>query len=232
MARVNSDNDVAIGEGKLAGKGVYAARDFKKGELVVPYNLKELTQAEFDTLPNGEWEWTHSFWGKIYLFPKPGRYVNSDANPTTYPDLKRQGDYALRDIKKGEAITIDDRIELRHELETFLEAYEKATNSRDFGEVDPLIADDAIFWFTNGVFNSKEEIRKAFQDTWQHIQDETHAIAGVQWIATTYWISACTYKFKSDGIVDGKRQVYEGRGTNVLRRLNGSWRIAHEHLSR
>lgn len=236
MARANSgkliNDDVAIGEGKLAGKGIYAARDFKKGELVVSYNLKELTQAEFDALPTGEWEWTHSFWGKIYLFPEPGRYVNSDDNPTTYPDLERQGDYALRDIKKGEAITIDDRIELRHELETFLEAYEKAANSRDFNEVDPFIADDATFWFTNGAFNSKENIRKAFQKTWLHIQDETYTIADVQWIAANYWVSACTYKFKSDGMVDGKRQVCEGRGTNVLRRINGSWRITHEHLSR
>jgi SnoaL-like domain len=65
-------NDVVIGEGKLAGKGVYAARHFKKGDLVVPYNLKELTQAEFDALPAGEWEWTHSFWGRIHLFPEPG----------------------------------------------------------------------------------------------------------------------------------------------------------------
>jgi ketosteroid isomerase-like protein len=236
MARVNSgrsiNNDVVIGEGRLAGKGIYAARDFRKGELVVSYNLKELTQAEFDALPAGEWEWTHSFWGRIYLFPEPGRYVNSDDNPTAYPDLERRGDYALRDIEKGEAITIDDQIELRHELETFLEAYEKAANSRDFGKVDSLVADNATFWSTNGAFNGKENIRSAFQKNWQHIQDETYKITDIQWIATNYWVSACTYKFKSVGTVEGKRQVHEGNGTGVLQRINGSWRIMHEHLSR
>lgn len=226
------NNDVVIGEGKLAGKGIYAARDFKKGELIVPYNLKELTQAEFDALPADEREWVHSFWGKMYLFPEPGRYVNSADNPTAYPDLERRGDYALRDIKKGEAITIDDRVELRNELETFLEAYEKAANSRDFNTVAPFIADDAAFWFTNGVFDGKENIREAFENTWRDIQNEEYAIADVRWIATNYWMSACTYRFKSDGIVDGKRQVYEGKGTNVLRRISGSWRIVHEHLSR
>src|SRR5262245_24324583 len=125
-------NDVVIGKGKLAGKGLYAARDFKKGELVVAYNLKQLTQAEFDALPLSEREWTHSFWGRIYLFPEPPRYTNHAEDPSTFPDLERMGNYALRPIKKGEAITINERIEWQHELETFLEAYEKAANSRDF----------------------------------------------------------------------------------------------------
>jgi len=224
-------SDVTIGKGKLAGKGVYAARDFKKGELVVAYNLKELTQAEFDALPDGEGEWTHSFWGKSYLFPKPARYVNHNDNPSTFPDLERMGDYALRDIKKGEAITINDRIELQHELDTFLEAYEKAANSCDFTNVAPLVADDASFWFTNGHFAGKAAIQKAFEVTWDSIRDETYTISEVKWIVQNYWVSACTYRFKSDGIVDGKRQVYKGQGTNVLRRIAGNWRIMHEHLS-
>lgn len=223
---------VTIGNGKLAGKGVYAARDFEKGELVVPYNLKELTQAEFDSLPDGEWEWTHSFWGKIYHFPEPARYVNHDDNPSTFPDLDRRGNYALRSIKKGEAITINDKIELQHELGSFLEAYEKAANSRDFTKVAPFIADDATFWFTNGEFNGKPSVQKAFEDTWANIQEETYIISDVQWVARNYWVSACIYRFKSDGIVDGERQVYEGKGSNVLRRLNGSWRVVHEHLSK
>jgi len=29
-----------------------------------------------------------------------------------------------------------------------------------------------------------------------------------------------------------KRQVYEGKGTNVLKRINGDWQIVHEHLSK
>ena len=148
---MNNHKSVIISKGELAGKGVYAARDFKKGELVVPYNLKELTQDEFNALPISEREWTHSFWGKIYLFHKPARFVNHSDNPSTYPDLDKMGDYALHSIKKGEAITINNTIELRHELDTFLEAYEKATNSCDFDTVAPLVANDATFWFTDGV---------------------------------------------------------------------------------
>ena len=42
---------VIIGKGNLAGKGVYANRDFKKGEVVIKYNLKPLTKEEYKNLP-------------------------------------------------------------------------------------------------------------------------------------------------------------------------------------
>ncbi len=225
------NSNVTIGQGKLAGKGVYAARDFKKGELVVPYNLRVLTQAEFDVLPDGEWEWTHSFWGEIYLFPEPARYVNSADDPSTYPDLERQGNYALRDIRKGEAITIDDRIELRHELETFLEAYGRAVSSKNFSNVAPFIADDASFWYTDRNLEGKGNIREAFEDNWKRIQDATCTPSDVQWIATSYRVASCTHTFKSDDTASREHQAYKVKGTRVLARRNGSWRIVHEHLS-
>lgn len=224
--------DVTIGKGNLAGKGVYASRDFKKGEVVVPYNLKELTQAEFNALPDGEWEWTHSFHGKIFLFPKPERYVNHNDSPSTYVDHAKGGDVALRDIKKGEAITIDDRTELQYELDTFLKAYEVASNSRHFANVSPLIANDAIYWFTDGKHKGKHAIEEAFEDTWGRIQEETYTISDVEWIAKNYWVSSCIYTFTSKGILDGKPATFTGKGTSVLRRIDGSWRVVHEHLSR
>ena len=223
---------VFIGQGKLADKGVYAARDFAKGELVVPYKLKELSQKEFDDLPEGESEWTRSFHGKIFLFPEPERYVNHDENPSTHPDHKQGGDVALRDIKKGEAITINDRVELQYELETFLKTYETASNSCNFDRVAPLVADDATYWFTNGTFKGQAAIRKAFEDTWARIKKEKYTITDIRWVAMSYWVSACTYSFVSDGIVSGERRVFNGCGTSVLKRIRGNWRVVHEHLSK
>lgn len=100
-------NDVIVDKGNLNGKGVYANRDFKKGEVVVKYNLKPLTEEELEKLPENEKMFTHTHWGVTYLYSKPERYVNHSENSNTYQDLVNKCDVALRDINKGEMITTD-----------------------------------------------------------------------------------------------------------------------------
>lgn len=101
-------NEVIIGEGKLAGKGVYAARDFRKEEVVIKYTLKAVTKAEYKALPKSEQMFTHTQRGTIYLYSEPERYVNHSNEPNTYQNHELQADIALRDIPKGEMITTDD----------------------------------------------------------------------------------------------------------------------------
>jgi len=100
-------NDVIIGEGNLAGKGVYANRDFEVGEIVIQYHLKSLTEEEFQNLSEGEKEFTHVHRGVIHLYSEPERYVNHSVNPNTTQDLENWRDIAVRDIKIGEPITTD-----------------------------------------------------------------------------------------------------------------------------
>lgn len=104
-------NDVVIKKSKIGqfpnGKGVFANRDFKKGEVVIKYNLKPLTKEEFENLSESEKEFTHKHLGIIQLYSVPERYVNHTSNPNTIQDLKNKCDVAKRDIKKGEEITTD-----------------------------------------------------------------------------------------------------------------------------
>ena len=100
-------DDVLIGKGNLLGKGVFASRDFKKGEVVIKYQLKPLTSEEFQNLPHSEKMFVHKHWGKIYLYSEPERFVNHSDSPNTYQDLEKQCDIALRNIVKGEPITTD-----------------------------------------------------------------------------------------------------------------------------
>jgi ketosteroid isomerase-like protein len=118
------------------------------------------------------------------------------------------------------------------ELGTFLKTYEQAANSCDFANVAPLISNNAIFWFTNGTFAGKEAIRRAFEDTWAKIKDEVYTISNIQWIAHSDTVAVCVYDFTFDGIAENKRQIYKGRGTNVLQKSDGKWQIVHEHLSK
>ena len=100
-------NGVTIKKGNLFGKGVFANKDFKKGEVVIKYRLKPLTKEEFEALPSMEKNFTHVHWGVIYLYSSPERYVNHSHNPNTHPNLKDRCDVAIKDIKKGEQITTD-----------------------------------------------------------------------------------------------------------------------------
>jgi len=99
--------DLIISKGRLAGKGVYAGRDFKKGEVVTKYNLKPISKEEYKSLPRSEKRFTHTHWGQIYLYLEPDRYVNHSKSPNTCQDLKNKCDIASRDIKRGKMITTD-----------------------------------------------------------------------------------------------------------------------------
>lgn len=101
------NNDITIGKGNLSGKGVYAARDFKKGEVVLKYDLKPITFQELKALSQKDYLATHNENGQIYLYPEPARFVNHSDNPNIRNDLKARADIAIKDIKKDEAITVD-----------------------------------------------------------------------------------------------------------------------------
>jgi len=100
---------LSIGTGDLDDKGVYAGKNFKKGEVVIQYRLTPLTKEELGKLPEKEKQFAHSHWGTLYLYAEPERYVNHSDIPNTHQDLERQCDVAIRDIVKGEMITTNAR---------------------------------------------------------------------------------------------------------------------------
>jgi predicted enzyme related to lactoylglutathione lyase len=102
-------DDVTIGKGSMSGKGLYAARDFKEGEIVIKYELKPLTFKELKALPPEDYCATHNNNGQIYLYTEPARYVSHSENPNVKNNHEQQADIALRDIKTDELITVDAR---------------------------------------------------------------------------------------------------------------------------
>ena len=100
---------VIVKKSRIHGKGVFAARNIKKGEIVIRYNLKPLTKEEFENLPEKEKHFTDFHGGKYWLFQVPERCVNHSCDANTKQILKKEPkcDIAKRDIKKGEEITSD-----------------------------------------------------------------------------------------------------------------------------
>lgn len=89
--------------------GVFADRDFKMGEVVIKWHLKILTEEQFHKLPESERkQFTHEREHKIYYYSDPERHVNRSKDYNLLPDFEKNADVALRDIRKGEELTISD----------------------------------------------------------------------------------------------------------------------------
>lgn len=115
--------------------------------------------------------------------------------------------------------------------EDTLKRYEALINSHDFDQLAPLISDDAIFWFNDGSHLGLEQIRSAFELTWQNFPLESYWLEKMHWIAKGENTAGCIYHFCWTAMIDEKTVSGGGRGTTILRRDNGIWKIVHEHLS-
>ena len=103
-------NDVKIGNAGKKGKGVFALKNFKKGGLVfrslrgrIIYkkDIPKLTideKTHLNEIDYNTWE----------VMRSPGRFVNHSCDPNTL--LKGMTFYAIKNIKSGEEITTEYRI--------------------------------------------------------------------------------------------------------------------------
>lgn len=98
--------DIIVKKSKIEGSGVFAGRDFKKGEIVIKWDiLHQLTAEEVKKLPESQKRYVTFLEGKYILMQPPARYVNHSCDANTYTD--NFCDIAKRDIKEGEEITGD-----------------------------------------------------------------------------------------------------------------------------
>ena len=96
--------NVEIRKSKIHGKGVFASRDFKKGEVVINWSdSKTLTSEELEKLPHEYNKFIYFKGEKRILVTAPARYVNHSCDPNTF--IKGFMGIAKRDIKMGGGIT-------------------------------------------------------------------------------------------------------------------------------
>ncbi len=58
--------------------------------------------------------------------------------------------------------------------EDILKQYESKINHHRFDDVEPLLSDKSVFWFTDGSYFGKAAIRKVFEQTWQTLDNDTY----------------------------------------------------------
>ena len=113
----------------------------------------------------------------------------------------------------------------------FVRTYEQATNSHDIAKLAPLIAPEAVYWFSDGSHRGRDAILAAIAETFATIRNEIYQIADLEWIAATGSHAVCRYRFSWTGTINGQPRSGSGRGTNVLVNNDGIWQMLHEHLS-
>lgn len=98
--------NVIVRKSGINKKGVFAGKNFRKGEVVLKWNFRILTKSEVGRLPKrlkrdidrvGE--------NRYILHQPPERFLNHSCEPNT--KAKSNCDIAVRNIKKGEEITSD-----------------------------------------------------------------------------------------------------------------------------
>jgi SET domain-containing protein len=104
--------EVFVAESKIHGVGVFAARDFAAGDVVLVMDDSRVVDAEHPLRPElGEYEYHCDYLegGKVILQKSPERHINSCCDPNVYARRDGEGSrmIARRSIKAGEEITGD-----------------------------------------------------------------------------------------------------------------------------
>ncbi|MBN2422374.1 SET domain-containing protein [Candidatus Woesearchaeota archaeon] len=99
-------SSVIVKDSKIQGRGVFADKDFKKGDIVMKWDASMiLTEKEAKKIPARYKKYLVFFKGKYIMAQYPEKYLNHSCEPNT-----KEGnlcDIAIRDIKKGEELTTD-----------------------------------------------------------------------------------------------------------------------------
>jgi uncharacterized protein len=79
------DNNVIVKPSTIEGFGVFAKREFKKGEVVLVWHPTTLTKEELSNIPEDQKRYINTLEdGTSVLMNIPERYINSSDKPNTH----------------------------------------------------------------------------------------------------------------------------------------------------
>ena len=114
--------------------------------------------------------------------------------------------------------------------ETALTAYVEALNRHSWDRIAQHVAADAVFIFTEDTFTGDAAAKAAFEKTFKLIENEVFSLHDIVWTVVTEDVATCHYEFRWKGLISGQESAGGGRGTTILRKVDGRWLVAHEHL--
>jgi hypothetical protein len=117
----------------------------------------------------------------------------------------------------------------------FLNHFEEAAMKEDFSLLRDMIDERAYFRFNDGDFVGLQAIQAVFEKTWRGdptVRKARFYLSDIVVLTTDQSTATATYTYNWEGSQAGREFKIQGRGTRVLVREGGKFRIIHEHLSR
>ena len=102
--KIMSEN-VIVKTSKIHKKGVFSAKNFKKGEIVLKWHPLLLSKSAVEKVSPSQKHYVIKYGEKYILMQVPEKFVNHSCKPNTH--IRNCSDVAMRNIKKGEEITTD-----------------------------------------------------------------------------------------------------------------------------
>ena len=181
------------------------------------------TSPDWNSLPEAEKQFVHSFWGRLQLFQSPERYVNHSDDPNTGQDLGVPGDRAVRFIERGEAITTSANLEIKGELESLIEVYWQAISEGDFREAARLASPAAEFDFETSKHVGPESIVAGLAAFYRPDLATSAAKSKARWRSMSYTAAVCVR------VLEGREPI---EVTSSLNREGGRWQISRQRTTR
>ncbi len=115
--------------------------------------------------------------------------------------------------------------------EDFVAEYERALATQDWSAVAPLVHPQACVTFSSGaVHEGKDAVGAAYARNFALIKNEAYVISNVRWVRRDDTIAVYLFDFSWSGLIEAKPASGAGRGTAVIVREDGAWRLLAEHL--
>jgi|SRR3989344_2820114 len=110
-------NEVEVKISKINGKGVFALKNFKLGEVVIDWSScsEVISREKFLKMSGRDKKYVSFVEEEFIIFREPAKFVNHSCNPNT--KVRGKANIAVRDIEEGEEITTDYTLETDHTLE-------------------------------------------------------------------------------------------------------------------
>lgn len=112
----------------------------------------------------------------------------------------------------------------------FMVQYEKALGTQSWALVEPLMDEAVSVTFSTGTFQGKEAVKQVFEHNFSVLESEDYRMSDLSWVHEGADHAVCQFVFSWKGIIRGEPAAGSGRGTSVLIKRAGDWKLLTEHL--